>query len=204
MADFSIGRIARRGFGGIPDPRGRDDRMQFWVFLLLISGPILVMQIAVQIFLTFPSFEMIKARPSGSLDMFKYQMQGMIAASYVNIGLYVLGSILLLTAAARRLHDRGRAGWWAALLPFGMFVIGLGQAHRVAETAECMPQLLAEMERQQMPDLRHMVEWVAQANISTAGPDWPAIIGGLLLLWLVVELARAGSAGPNRFGSAPD
>lgn len=204
MADFSIERIARRGVGSLLDPRGRDDRMQFWIFLLLIFAPILVIQIAAQTFLTLPGLDTIRDGQSGSLDMFEYQMRGMVTASYLNIGLYVLGGILLLTAAARRLHDRGHSGWWAAVLPFCLFATGLGQAHRMAEAAERMPRLVAEMERKKIPDPHDMVEWMTQANVTSGGPDWPAIVGGLLLLWLVVELARAGGAGPNRFGPAPD
>lgn len=203
MADFSIGRIARRGFRGLLDPRGRDDRMQFWIFLLILFGPILVIQIAAQIFLTFPGLDTIRAARPGSPDMFEYQMRGMVTASYVNVALYGLGGLLLLTAAARRLHDRGRSGWWAAVLPFCLFATGLGQAHRMADAAERMPQLVAEMERKPMPGPRDMAEWMTQANVTTGGPDWPAIIGGLLLLWLVVELARTGASGNNRFGPPP-
>ena len=93
-------------------------------------------------------------------------------------------------------------GWWALILPPGLFAVALGQARRTAEVTEHMSAFLEKIERQPgKPET--MVDWMARANVSTHGPDWPAIVGGLLLLWLMIELARAGTDGANRFGPAP-
>ncbi|MEI4505348.1 DUF805 domain-containing protein [Sphingopyxis sp. CCNWLW253] len=207
MAEFSIRHIARRGFGGLFQAHGRDGRMQFWIFAALIFGPLIVVQFATQIALTFPSLDDIAVPPPGEATMnvkiFEAQMRGMITSAYVNIGFYLFGALLLLTATVRRLHDRGRTGWWALILPLGLFSTGLGQAERVAAAAKRMPAMLAEMERHTSPDPGAMFEWAVKANVPPGGQDWLAVTGGLLLLGLLIDLARAGTAGPNRFGSAP-
>lgn len=207
MAEFSINHIARHGFGRLFQTHGRDSRTQFWIFGALVFGPLIVIQFATQIALTFPSLDDMAAAAPGEAQIntriFEAQMRGMITSAYVNIGFYLLGALLLLTAAARRLHDRGRAGWWALILPLGLFSTGLGQAERVAEAAKRMPAMIAEMERQAAPDPSAMFEWAVKANVPPGGSDWLAVAGGLLLFGLLIDLARAGAAGPNRFGAAP-
>lgn len=207
MAEFSVARIARRGFGGLLSGRGRDDRMQFWIFCALVFGPLLAVQFVTQIVLTLPSFDMLPSAHPGDPDagrrMVEAQMQGMIGSAYASIGIFLIGALLLVAAAARRLHDRGRSGWWALVLPFGLFAVALGQARRVAETAVRMPAFLEKMQREP-GNMDVMFDWVVQANRSALGPDWAAIVGGLLLIWLMVELARSGTAGANRFGPPPE
>lgn len=206
MAEFSMKQVARRGFGGLLKADGRDDRTQFWTFGALVFGPLILLQFATQIVLTFPSLDDMAAAP-GETGMnsivFEAQMRGMITSAYVNIGFFMLGALLMLTATARRLHDRGRAGWWALILPLGLFSTGLAQAERVAAAAKRMPAMLAEMDRQATPDPGAMLEWAVKANVPPGGADWLAVAGGLLLLGLLVDAARAGTAGPNRFGLAP-
>ena len=206
MAEFSMKQVARRGFGGLLKADGRDDRTQFWTFGALVFGPLIFIQFATQIVLTFPSLGDMAAAP-GETGMnqavFEAQMRGMVTSAYVNIGFYILGALLMLTATPRRLHDRGRAGWWALILPLGLFSTGLAQAERVAAAAKRMPTMLAEMDRQAAPDPGAMFEWAVKANVPPGGADWLAVAGGLLLLGLLVDAARAGTAGPNRFGLAP-
>lgn len=205
MAEFSIKHIAWHGFGRLFQTHGRDSRMQFWIFGALVFGPLIVIQFATQIALTFPSFSDMAAAPGDAgmnTRIFEVQMRGMITSAYVNIGFYLLGALLLLTAAARRLHDRGRAGWWALILPLGLFSTGLGHAERVAAAAKRMPAMLAEMERQTAPDPAAMFEWAVKANVPPDGSDWLAVAGGVMLLGLLIDLACAGTAGPNRFGAA--
>lgn len=207
MAEFSIKHIAGNGFGGLFQTHGRDSRMQFWIFGVLIFGPLILVQFATQIALTFPSLDDLAVPAPGeareNAKIFEAQMRGMITSAYVNIGLYLLGALLLLTATVRRLHDRGRAGWWALILPLGLFSTGLAHAERVAGAVKGMPAMLAEMEKQTAPDPRAMFDWAVKANASPGGPDWLAVAGGLLLLGLLIDLARAGAAGRNRFGAAP-
>lgn len=208
MAGFSIRHIARRGSGGLFHVRGRDDRMQFWIFGALVFAPLIIVQFAAQIALTLPSFdEMLAAAPGEGLansKIFEAQMRGLVTSAYVNIGLYLLGSLLLLTAAARRLHDRGRSGWWALILPLGLFTTAVGQAENVAAATKRMPAMLAEFERQSAGGPGAMLDWMAKANASPDGPNWLAFAGALLLLGFLIDLGRAGTKGPNRFGPEPD
>jgi uncharacterized membrane protein YhaH (DUF805 family) len=207
MAEISMAQIARRGFGGLFDPRGRDERSQYWLFLLLVFGPLVVLHFIIQFVLALPPLDpgagAYSGDPSASIQLMQTQMRGMVTAAYASIGLYLLGALLLLTATARRLHDRGRAGWWALALPGAVFATGLGQARRMAAIVERMPQVFAEMERKARPDFADVLPFPAKMQAS-AGPDWPSIVGGMILLWLVVELARAGTDGPNRYGSPLD
>lgn len=201
MAGISIRDIARRGFGGLFDARGSDGRTQFWIFGALVFAPLVIIQFAAQIALTFPSFEDMVAAPGERLAgarMFETQMQGLVTSAYVNIGLYLIGSILLLAAAARRLHDRGRSGWWALILPLGLCATGLAQAEQMAAAVKRMPAMLATMESQVEPDPGAMFDWVVKANAPSDGPNWLGVVGALLLLGLLIDLARAGTGAPNR------
>lgn len=201
MAGISIRDIARRGFGGLFDARGSDSRTQFWIFGALVFAPLVIIQFAAQIALTFPSFEDMVAAPGERLAgarMFETQMQGLVTSAYVNIGLYLIGSILLLAAAARRLHDRGRSGWWALILPLGLCATGLAQAEQMAAAVRRMPAMLATMESQVEPDPGAMFDWVVKANAPLDGPNWLGVVGALLLLGLLIDLARAGTGAPNR------
>ena len=100
MADFSIVRAARRGFGGLFDARGRDDRMQFWIYCALVFAPLIVVQMVAQVVLTFPPLDMLmKAEPNDpqfAQRLFQYQMQGAAKAAFLNIGLFLLGAALLM------------------------------------------------------------------------------------------------------------
>lgn len=198
---ISVRDIARRGFGRLFDARGSDSRTQFWIFGAIVFAPLVVIQFAAQIALTFPSFDAMVAAPGEALAgarMFETQMHGLVTSAYVNIGLYLIGSILLLTAAARRLHDRGRSGWWALILPLGLFATALGQAEQIAAAAERMPEMLATMESQARPDPGAMFDWVIKANAPSDGPNWLGVVGALLLLGLLIDLARAGIGSQSR------
>lgn len=207
MAENSILNVSRHGFGNLFRIGGRDNRMQFWLFGALVFAPLMVVQLAVQIALTLPSLEDMGRAAAGDVrangQIFEAQMRGMATAAYANIGIWLLGSLLMLAAAGRRLHDRGRSAGWALILPTGLFAAGLNQAERTAEAAKRMPAMMAEMERQAAPDPGAMFEWAVKANVSAGATDWLAVAGGLLLLGLLIDLARAGVAGPNRFGAAP-
>jgi uncharacterized membrane protein YhaH (DUF805 family) len=206
MADVSMAEIARRGVGGLFDARGRDGRMQYWLFLLLIFGPLVVLQIILQFAMTMPPLDLVMATrpgtPAAGAPFLEHQLRAMVTVAYASLGLQLLGALLLLTATARRLHDRGRAGWWALALPGAVFATGLGQARRMAAMAERMPQIVAEMEAKARPDFADVLSLPARMQASV-GIDWPAIVGGLILLWLVVELVRGGTDGVNRYGPPP-
>lgn len=205
MADFSIAEIARRGLGKLVDPRGRDSRMQFWIFVIIVFAPLIVAVMGAQMVLTFSPLDIAGASDPQSMEkIFAAQAQGMAIVAHVNLGIFMLGSLLLLSATARRLHDRGHSGWWALTLPFAIGAAGLGQARQMLKMADRMPKIWADMERQQDVDPVGLWKSMIDAQYGGGGIDWLAIVGGLILLWLVVELARAGSTGANRFGPVPD
>lgn len=207
MAEFSIGQVARRGFGGLFDVRGRDNRLQYWIFAALVFGPLMALQFVTQLVLMFGSIDFAHAPSPDNVEatrrLFEQQARAMVTQSYVYLAVYLIGAILLVSATARRLHDRGHGGWRAAILPLGFFATGLAQAHRTAEAVKRMPALMTEMQAKKAMDPSEMLRWMAEANAPDTGPDWLAVIGGLILLWLIVELLRAGTDHPNRFGPVP-
>lgn len=151
------------------------------MFGALVFAPLIIGQFAAQIALTFPSLhEMREAAPGEAplnAKIFEAQMRGLVTAAYVNIGIYLLGALLLLAAAARRLHDRGRSGWWALILPLGLFTTGVGQAERVAEAAKRMPAMLAEMERNPPPILPRCSIGRSRPMCRRAGPTgWLSLV----------------------------
>lgn len=87
---------------------------------------------------------------------------------------------LLAAAVVRRLHDRGKAGWWGLLpLPF------LVASHAAAPAAVGM--FMGRREPSGLEGLLLLPGWLF----------WIA------LAVLVVQLAGEGDSGPNRFGPEP-
>lgn len=208
MAEFSMERIFRRGFGGIADPRGRDDRMQFWIHLALVFGPLILVQLVAQMVLTFPPIDLSGAsRPdpqAAQLLAFQAMQKGMVTAAYLSIGLYAFGAALLLTATARRLHDRARSGWWALVLPCAVVAAGFDQAQRMTAMAAQMPRLIEEMAKHPPEGPREILSFSARMQATTSGPNWLAIVASMAFLLLLIELLRAGTPGDNRFGPEPE
>lgn len=209
MAEISFARIFKRGFGGLFNAAGRDDRSQFWIFGAMVFGPLIAVQMIAQMLLIFASFDLRELAASGAdpaaaqLRMMADMGDGMITGTYLGVGLCTIGAACLLTATARRLHDRGRSGWWALVVPFVVVATGIYQIRRVAWTFEQMASIAADMRKiGTVPDSVAAIQ--AQLQASAPGPDWLAIAAGLAMLWLVIELVRAGSDGPNRFGPAPE
>ncbi|MBL8651584.1 MAG: DUF805 domain-containing protein [Sphingopyxis sp.] len=208
MAEFSMERIFRRGFGGTLDPRGRDDRMQFWIHFALVFGVLFFVQMIAQMGLSFPPIDLSGAAPAdpraAQLAAFQAMQEGMATAAYVALGLQTLAALLLLTATARRLHDRGRSGWWSLILPAAVIATGLDQARRMDAMVAQMPRLIEEMAKSGVPEgPGDIFAFPLKMQASMPGPNWPAIVAGVAMLWLAIELLRAGTAEDNRFGPPP-
>ena len=204
MADVSIGRIFRRGFAGLLAPRGRDNRMQFWLFSALIFGPLVILQFAIQVILSFPSIDLsgeaAEAR-TAVLDAHFFESVAIIGT--VNLILHLIGALLLVTAVARRLHDRDRSGWWSVILPFAVVAVGLDQARRAEAMTKEMARWMAETRQTPPEGIGDVFAFPAKLQAAMPGPDWPAIVAGFAMLWLAIELVRAGTAGDNRYGPQP-
>jgi uncharacterized membrane protein YhaH (DUF805 family) len=87
---------------------------------------------------------------------------------------------------AKRLHDRGKSGWWMLLFGIGPF-LSTGTAYVLAELI--IPRYgLAE----------------AYETIYSAAVTILLIVGGVLFWGSLIELGFAkGTEGPNRYGLAP-
>jgi uncharacterized membrane protein YhaH (DUF805 family) len=211
MADISMGRIVRRGIAGSFDPRGRDDRVQFWIYFALVFAPLIVVQMIAQVALTFPSIDLQAAMQPGydaravNLKAMAAMVDGMITSIYLTMALHVVAALLLLTATARRLHDRGRSGLFALILPLAAAVTGFDQARRTEHMLGMMPKLSAELVAQSgAGSPADIFALIAKMQPEASGVGWAAIVASVAMLVLVVELLRAGTPGPNRFGPQPE
>ncbi|WP_447761626.1 DUF805 domain-containing protein [Sphingopyxis panaciterrae] len=210
MAEISFERIFRRGFGGLLDVAGRDNRTQFWIFSALVLGPLVVIQVAAQMLLMFSSVTLEDLAAAGkNAEAAQPQMmaamgEGMITSTYVSLGLFAFGAFLLLTAVARRLHDRGRSAWWSLILPFAVVATGIDQIRRAEWMFGHMEKFAEEMHKMGTgPDSIFAMQMRLQ-QAGAPGANWAAIVAGLAMLWLAIELVRAGTDGANRFGPAPE
>lgn len=207
MADFSIRRIARRGFGSVISVRGRDDRMQFWIFVALVFGPLIALQFIGQMAIMFGSVlpDMIRG-PDSDPELIRAQFvtqtqQAMIRISYLTAAINMLTSILLTAAAGRRLHDRARSGWWALILPVAALLLGMEQIRRARWI---FSHMFAEAMLAKEPNPAEFLAIQEKIQAGMPSPHWYSVIAALAMLWLAVELIRAGTDGPNRFGEAPE
>lgn len=194
------------GFGGLLRFAGRDTRAQFWpyaglVFIstFLVFGAVLATVVGssfakIQAFaLENPDQVTVTQGPgtySISVDSYQPQLMPDFGAFFATTGLMIVTMVVLLAAAVtRRLHDRGRSGWWA--FPIVVFLsVGVGGMSLLMNAFEPL------------------------AETTDATPD-PAFIFGFIglfannilylgwLLFLVFLLATDREAGPNRFGSRP-
>lgn len=203
MADMSMARIAKRGVAGTFDPRGRDDRLQFWLYFAMVFAPMIFVQFVAQMVLTFPSIELgaMSTSPAGArasqLQQFRDMADGIVAIGYVNVVLHLVAVLLMLAAAARRLHDRGHSGWWSLIMPVAAIASGLDQARRTEAMMTAMPKIMRELKPEEV------FEFPFKLQAAMPGPSWPAIAAGIAMLWLAIELLRAGTPRDNRFGPQP-
>lgn len=203
MADISIGRIVRRGVTGTFDPRGRDDRIQYWFYFAMVFGLLAVVQFGIQMAWTFPTFDPSATAEANAAANDGRMFGAMAAIGYINLALHLTGALLLLSATARRLHDRARAGWWALIFPVTVLAVGLDQARRMEVMGGSMARMMAEMRKAPPPEPSEMFRFPARLYEGMPEPSWPAIVAGALMLWLAIELLRAGTPSENRFGSPP-
>src|SRR3546814_5314169 len=89
--------------------------------------------------LSFPSVDLSGGQGAirtASLDAHLFESVAIIGT--VNLVLHLIGALLLVTAVARRLHDRERSGWGALSQPVAGGAGGLDQARRTEERAKAM------------------------------------------------------------------
>ena len=188
---------------------GRDIRAQFWPYAIFLF---IVQMIANMIFMIPVMFRMMyriftttfqfaaqhrgtTGMPIGPADLKAFDqvmqttfadMQSMlVVVAPVGTAIFV---ILIAAAVARRLHDRGRAGYWGLMpLPFTAFGIAT------------MPTVFSAM-------ARGYANFSVQGIWGSLGTAWLVAVSlNNLLYWialilLIVMLAQRGAAGANRFG----
>jgi uncharacterized membrane protein YhaH (DUF805 family) len=129
---------------------GRESRALFWpyaigIFLLSVAAYILLF-VPVMIDMMSRAVAYAQAHPEGlpkgapgQPPVLPPELMPDFSRMMIPSALVGVVAILLLAAAVvRRLHDRGKSGWWGALpLPFKLFGIAIAPA--VAKTATTYP-----------------------------------------------------------------
>lgn len=169
---------------------GRESRGLYWpyaisVFVLgMVAGLLLFVPVMMDMMTRIMSYT--QAHPEGLPKPVPGQPPALppelmpdMSGMFVPMAVVNLVTLLLYAAATvRRLHDRDRSGWWAALpLPFQL--IGLAIGPRV---------MAAMMHRPATPSPLTMLSSLASLAY------WAAFIV------LIVILAGEPTRGPNRFG----
>src|SRR3546814_18532401 len=98
--------------------------------------------------LSFPSVDLSGGQGAirtASLDAHLFESVAIIGT--VNLVLHLIGALLLVTAVARRLHDRARSGRWSLILPFAVVAVGPGPARRTEAMARAKIGRAAGRER---------------------------------------------------------
>lgn len=185
----------RRGFGGLARFSGRDPRRRFWPYAVLVVGLVFAALGAVMSWIMAGVFERMQkfavehpdqARVTSGPGSYSIQIQGDhpelipdLTPFLAVLGIGMAASVALLAAAiVRRLHDRGRAGYWGlAPLPFIFIAFGL------------LPRLFDSISAEGQP----------------MGLFLALFCNNMLYLasvaLLVVLLAKESDPGPNRFGA---
>lgn len=194
---MGLGTSVRHNLSNLARFSGRDTRALFWPYAALIAGLLYLGSIlaALSVFASWwPDFQELAAQhPENVTEQsgpgsYAVEIHDLPPGLIPNMTLIILpmvilsvGAILLLAAAvARRLHDRGRSGWWGKLpLPF------------LAAGYLLMPFLVSRF-TQHAFDENLIVLLFANNAVYIAA-----------LIYLVVQLASAGTAGDNRYGPDP-
>lgn len=209
VEDLSFKQIFKRGFRGIDSVQGRDTRPQFWLYVAMVFGPLLVAKMAAP-FILMPLKEFLTVdiwgKPAAENARFLELMgTGSVNVAYFQLVLYFFGSLLLLAAASRRLHDRDRSGWWALTIPLAALAIGLDGLRQARLYPEMMARFIDEARKlKPQGSFSDVFSGPLQSPRTMMEPSWFAIIAAMAILSLSIELMRAGTDGRNRFGSAPE
>lgn len=193
----------------LTDFSGRENRRSFWLWMLFVLvghtflGAVVSVPLSLWIMTAMqpamaPGQDYQYAPPEVAL---RHISEAMLPVMWAGIIVAVLSALLFLAlvaaAVTRRLHDGDRSGWYAVSLPV-VQVAAVG----------CSLALL--------PDFFDMVREVGTStsrppvDAATGAPVplfvWAAMLGLVavgLTVWLLVLLARRGTAGPNRYGPDP-
>ncbi len=198
-----------RHIKGLFDFSGRENRQPFWLWVLvtyviqmglsmIVTIPVMVIYIQRIMMMARQDQSAFADNPEAAQKAAMQIMAPMMNAIMIAGALVaVVWAVLLAAAAVRRLHDSGRAGWWAA--PYFTFHLVIPFV-----VAGVMPQMFEKMP--------YLPPDASQAQVQAAmGPffqsfAWISALGGvqvLLLIVMIVLLCMPGTPGPNRYGEDP-
>lgn len=191
--------VIGRGVRNILNFKGRDRRGQFWPYLAVVMvltitayaiiSPTVVYLLSQNVNgveYASVSGELLIVNQQMQMEAFQKQMSKFLSGIWGMTAVFVLANIALLAAAvARRLHDRGHSGWWAAIVPVLLMLGGTIFSYLFMSapmsgdgpTATFLLTFLA------------VFALMALYNIS--------------LIVLIVFLCLKGKTGPNRYGPEP-
>jgi uncharacterized membrane protein YhaH (DUF805 family) len=200
MGTSEIKASIRHGFGGLTRFSGRDTRRSFWpyaIFLFLATSALSYIAMIPDLMRMMTGvIELVEeadrdraaglpvAAPFPGKDG---SLPPELIPDFTNTflltgALNAIAILLIAAAVTRRLHDRGRAGYWG-LMPLPFSVIGLVFAGRMVD----------QMMRAPLGGGSPLVSLL----MLNAAAYWA------LLAFLVVLLVGDGTKGPNRFGPEP-
>jgi len=159
---------------------GRASRSEFW-WLFLAAFVFFI--IAVKLDILFFGQGTIGAAQVG--DQVQY---GVYADGPFGVAAALLAFFPMLAACVRRMHDRGRSGWWIAM-PYLLFAVGFAYAifaYRVLHAGTV--------------DGNGTIHFSGLAAV----PMIIVLFAGLgILIWNFISLILRSQNGPNRYGPNP-
>jgi uncharacterized membrane protein YhaH (DUF805 family) len=199
MNGTQIWASIKRGFAGLFRFGGRDTRGQFWPFALIVLGieflGSMVVTAQAALGAMGGAFESIRAAEGGQVDqaamqgqMMQSMMGNMQHTVIISAIIGAVGTLALLAATARRLHDRNWSGWWLA----GAIIAQIAGAY---------------FAQKQLAAINQITDWsnaAAMAEISVNAGMGGTIVS--LATWgfyiiMLVQLVQEGTPGANRFGA---
>ena len=188
-----------RGFANLLNFKGRDRRGQFWPYLGVVMVLTIVAYAIVSptvVYLLSQNVNGVEYAPVNGeilivdeqmqMEAFQKQIFTFMSGILGMAAVFVLVNIVLLASAvARRLHDRGLSGWWAAIVPALLMLGGTMFSYLL---------MSAPMFGDGPPAIFLLTFLAVFALIA---------LYNVSLIVLVVFLCLKGKAGPNRYGPEP-
>jgi len=172
---------------------GRDPNNLFWpwaatvVVLRFIAGFVIVIPMLADMFSRMAAYQAahqgqplpVQKGPGGMATLPPELMPDVSNMIIPGIIISIVTILLLAASAVRRLHDRGKGGWWALLpVPFSITGMVLGRSTVASMSHGMNPETV------RLAALNGLLFWVA-------------------LIWLVVLLAGPSEEEENRYGPPP-
>ena len=194
---MSLGPSISHNVRHLVDFSGRDSRRQFWpwtimLFILtMIANMVAIFSMMADMMTRM--FRFMQEHPNdlpgdapfkpGQSALPAELMPDMTGVMMTTLVVNIVFNLLIAAAVWRRLHDRDRTGLWAlAYLPF--LIAG---------------PLLS---RRYMGRLYSLTPTPADQALSAA-ISLVSLLGWVVLILLIIQLASEGTRGPNRFGEDP-